>query len=204
MASNIIKYATANCSIWIKARRNCAGNSCTTPGFFGTAPVARLRTGAASLCACFEQSLLDPDVLSVFATVPAVFAFILRIRYPSYSRWRRRRNSRLITRKITPMHEPANIPLEVICHELEMKPFSKHGQKFAGFRVCLHSHASIVFQFQSIEILQLFPPIDIELWSMAAEVVAAAAELVADAIEDIDMVPWSIDIVEDGLAISIS
>src|SRR5690349_4795544 len=40
----------------------------------------------------------------------------------SYSLPARRRNSRRMTRRITPIHEPANMPLEVMRHELEMKP----------------------------------------------------------------------------------
>lgn len=57
---------------------------------------------------------------------------------------------------MTPMQEPANIPLDVICHEREMK------------------HASMVYQFQSIEILQLEPP----LIDIAASVELAAADIV--------------------------
>lgn len=40
----------------------------------------------------------------------------------SYSRPTRRRNSRISTRQITPIHEPANIPREVMCHDLVRKP----------------------------------------------------------------------------------
>ena len=40
----------------------------------------------------------------------------------SYSLPKRRRNSRHNTRQITPMQDPANMPREVMCHDLEMKP----------------------------------------------------------------------------------
>lgn len=43
------------------------------------------------------------------------------------------------TQKKTPIHVPANMPLLVICQSEEMK------------------HASMVFQFHNILILQLFP-----------------------------------------------
>lgn len=45
-----------------------------------------------------------------------------------------------MTRQMTPMQDPANMPLEVICHVRERK------------------QESIVYQFQSIEILQAEPP----------------------------------------------
>lgn len=40
----------------------------------------------------------------------------------SYSLPTRRRNSRISTRQITPIHEPANIPREVMCHDSARKP----------------------------------------------------------------------------------
>lgn len=40
----------------------------------------------------------------------------------SYSLPILRRHSRARTRKITPMQDPANIPLDVICHEFDRKP----------------------------------------------------------------------------------
>lgn len=40
----------------------------------------------------------------------------------SYSLPRRRRNSRDMTRRMTPMQQPANMPLDVTCHDLAMKP----------------------------------------------------------------------------------
>lgn len=42
--------------------------------------------------------------------------------YRSYSLDRRRRNSRHMTRRMTPIQEPANMPWEVMRHDLEMKP----------------------------------------------------------------------------------
>ena len=40
----------------------------------------------------------------------------------SYSFDIRRKNSRLITRRMTPMQEAANMPLDLMCHDGERKP----------------------------------------------------------------------------------
>ena len=44
----------------------------------------------------------------------------------SYSLPARRRNSRVMTRRMTPMQDPANMPLLVMCHELDRKPRDVH------------------------------------------------------------------------------
>ena len=53
---------------------------------------------------------------------------------------------------MTPMQEPANMPREVMCHDLERKPFFTllaHWTYFVvKYEVSLQ--ASMVFQFQSI------------------------------------------------------
>ena len=107
----------------------------------------------------------------------------------SYSRPTRRKNSRISTRQITPIHEPANIPREVMCHDLARK------------------HASIVFQFQSIDTLHepvpmsiSIPPISMPPMSMECplmEVLELMAE-VAVAVELIDM-DMSISILAVGV-----
>lgn len=63
-----------------------------------------------------------------------------RTRYRSYSLLARRRNSRTMTRRMTTMHEPANMPWEVMCQVLERKP-SRQGvsisdRKFLYCTVC--------------------------------------------------------------------
>lgn len=60
----------------------------------------------------------------VFESESRYLARILALRTmnESYSRPRRRRNSRLMTSRMTPMQEPANMPLEVMCQEEERKP----------------------------------------------------------------------------------
>jgi len=74
------------------------------------------------------------------------------------------------------MQEAANIPLEVMCHDLERK------------------QASIVYQFQSIEILQVeLAPISIAMLD-----VAAAAALVRVAVVEL-----SIAIVVEAIAIAV-
>lgn len=69
------------------------------------------------------------------------------------------------------MQEPANMPDEVTCH------------------VDARKHESIVYQFQSMEILQvLLLPIDIPLISIDAAVdVAAVPVAVAVAVDDMSM-----------------
>lgn len=72
------------------------------------------------------------------------------------------------------MHEPANIPLEVMCHEEEMK------------------HASTVFQFQSIEILQPDPPILISIWLAPVDVGMAIAAVLAILADPMSMLAASV------------
>ena len=43
----------------------------------------------------------------------------------SYSLDRRRKNSSDMTSRMTPIQEPANMPWEVMRHDLEMKPFEQ-------------------------------------------------------------------------------
>src|ERR1700679_2193456 len=75
----------------------------------------------------------------------------------SYSLTDRRKNSSSRTRQMTPMQEPANMPGEVMCHEEERK------------------QASMVYQFQSMLILQESPmPLMSPMLELADEVVAAA------------------------------
>ena len=69
----------------------------------------------------------EPDAA---ATAQASAALVM---WRSYSRPARRRASIAITRKKTPTMEPANIPLERLCHDEDRK------------------HVSTVYQFQSIE-----------------------------------------------------
>ncbi len=86
------------------------------------------------------------------------------------------------------MQEPPNIPLEVTCHDLEMKPC-----RFllvcwtSGHSVRLGLQAPTVYQFHVIAILQLPPPMSIAIpveEAMAAEAVDVAMLIV----------PWSMDI----------
>lgn len=65
----------------------------------------------------------------------------------------------MMTRQMTAMQEPANIPLEVMCQERSRK------------------QASIVYQFQSMDILQAFPSLPPTLMPLMPEEAAAAAEV---------------------------
>lgn len=60
--------------------------------------------------------------------------------YRSYSLCPRRTNSRAITRSITPMHEPANMPFVRMCHELAIKQESTVYQ-FHNICITLFSHS---------------------------------------------------------------
>lgn len=129
----------------------------------------------------------------------------------TYSLLKRRRNSNEMTRRTTPIQEPANIPFDVMRHELEMKPEIWSISFIVGPNVqCWISQASITSQFHSIYIrsVKLFsrtwiltdilqsPPISIPISIEAAADVAAAAALVAVAMPDIDSMvggwlePW--------------
>lgn len=133
MASNITKYATPKVTICNRDRSVCCksvgerrpptslGDPLASVGLeLVGSSVNSLPTGcefAAAMAEVPKPSLLNRDGW------PAMCL--------SNSRPRRRRNSRDITRRITPIHEPANIPLDVIRHVDEMKPIPSHRKKVA-------------------------------------------------------------------------
>jgi hypothetical protein len=56
------------------------------------------------------------------SVVAELCAKCLRKMSASYSFDKRRRASSATTRAMTPMQVPANMPLEVTCHDFDMKP----------------------------------------------------------------------------------
>lgn len=102
MANSITKYATANCNICNNARTAC----CKTLGrkrWAGT-------TGVAVVAVRFllPSALLADDAMVL---EPAVrFLRCCATMKRSYSLPARRRNSKMTTRRITPMQEPAKAP----------------------------------------------------------------------------------------------
>lgn len=125
----MIKYATANCNICMRARISCS----TRVGRTGTSAAGQLGAFPAEGCAD-EEAFVPVATSSASEAAAGVEGWDCTVRYwalrrarrrmkASYSRPTRRRNSRQITRRMTPMQEPANMPLEVMCHCLERKPF---------------------------------------------------------------------------------
>lgn len=72
-----------------------------------------------SLLGVSPSSSLLPDAVLILLRY---LDWVLVTTYRSYSRPIRRTNSRNMTSRMTPMHEPANIPVEVILQVDEMKP----------------------------------------------------------------------------------
>lgn len=105
---SITKYATANWHICNKALTICW----KTVGLNSKGGIFTAKAWSVSIAAIFDLCCLN--------------------KRRSYSLPSRRRNSRRMTRRTTPIQDPANIPLEVMCHDLAMK------------------QVSTVFQFHSI------------------------------------------------------
>lgn len=149
IASNMMKYATANCSICSAARMSCSmsvGRIIPLP--FSVCGCGWVVMGVAAVfvswfwfwdCCCWSKADVEfefDDEGEDFPPAPTPFPapvvgegernfarnLALFTINASYSRPTRRRNSRMSTRQITPIHEPANIPREVMCHDLARKP----------------------------------------------------------------------------------
>lgn len=136
----MIKYATANCSMCSRARTSCsvglgrmvgggvvAGGGAVAVfvdtvglwplgGDVGAEEDERHGAGAGDE-AVVDASVGDRDRYWCRSLAR-------RMMNASYSRPMRRRNSRISTRQMTPMQEPANSLVEVMCQVEERKPFS--------------------------------------------------------------------------------
>lgn len=123
MASNMTKYATANCSICNKARTICSMRVGRTRIDLDDAAGGH---AAVDFCVPDASALSDEDEAAGFCAGARYWARICA-RWTikaSYSRAMRRRNSRTMTRQMTPMQEPANIPRDLMCQLLARKPVS--------------------------------------------------------------------------------
>lgn len=107
MASSMTKYAMVNWMVCRRARVICCkavGRKCISVTFFG------------------QLSFSEPLAVTKGVRVACSRLYPCE-RKRSYSFAKRRKNSRSITSRMTPMQEPANIPRDVICHDLARKPF---------------------------------------------------------------------------------
>lgn len=137
IASSMTKYATANCIVCNAARTTCS----TKVGRISGGGAAAATGGDAfaavgDAIACVSGSSFEvlvslpgaPGLLLFWVTTDCGTDRYCRLRRDrrrmkaSYSRPTRRRNSRQRTSEMTPMQEPPNMPWEVMCHPLEMKP----------------------------------------------------------------------------------
>lgn len=127
IASNMTKYATANWSICNKARTICSMRVGRT-----RIDLEEAAGGYVALAAAVDFCVPDASVLS---DEDEAAGFCAGVRYraricarwtikASYSRAMRRKNSRAMTRQMTPMQEPANMPRDLMCQLLERKPIS--------------------------------------------------------------------------------
>lgn len=130
MASSMTKYATANAQVCNSALIACCRmlglNLALAPPSIPDA-VLSVVSGCLLVAAPFEDEA-EEDMF-VFETRVLLCSMTMK---RSYSFAARRRNSRRTTRRMTPIHEPANMALDLTCHEDEMK------------------HVSITFQFHNI------------------------------------------------------
>ena len=133
-------YATENCSMYMPARMPCWNTVRAWPGPLGGNDRSQSPSkgraewgGSSTLLMLLLLALPFVCDLEVREERPALGSLVVcRWIRRSYSRCRRRKNSRRSTRPMTPMHEPTNMPLEVMCHVVDRK------------------HASTVYQFQNI------------------------------------------------------
>lgn len=125
-----MKYATPNWTIcraaliicWRKLGRKGWGLESLVPKLSLRAVLSPTLAKSLPLLVVFPSEELLMEVVS-WPLVAVMFWYLnWPTMYRSYSLPTRRRNSRDTTRRMTPMHDPANMPLEVICHEDEMKP----------------------------------------------------------------------------------
>lgn len=146
IASSMTKYATANCSICSSARMSCSKRlgrtrtACDRELSTAAGVVPLVAVAVAMVVFCVPDcslSLPVPLPLPSPLTMPLsddgdgtcsggvrhwAFIWARWTMKASYSRATRRRNSRMMTRQMTPMQEPANMPRDRMCQLLATKP----------------------------------------------------------------------------------
>lgn len=135
MASNMTKYATAKAHVCSNALTAC----CMMLGLnlAREAPaMPEVALSVVSGCLFVAAPFEDEAEEEVFVAETSVLLYCVT-RKRSYSFAARRRNSRRTTSRITPIHEPANMALDLTCHDDEMK------------------HVSMTFQFHSIYVAKV-------------------------------------------------
>lgn len=131
------KYATAKVTIWRPARISCwirVGRIITIP-LDSPVAVLALKPERRAIKPVLPSAWWSAEfVLSATSSTspllddgddaPRLRMYLIRsaITYRSYSLVMRRRNSRDMTSRMTPIQEPANTDLEVMRHWEEMKP----------------------------------------------------------------------------------